>query len=48
MCTGVLFHRLITLNVHITPRTDDDRQFVYADVIMELNKQVSHDIPEQK
>ena len=46
MCTGVLFHRIITLSVHITPRTDDGRQFVYADVTMELSKQVCHDSPE--
>ena len=40
-----IFHRLITLSVHITPRTDDDRQFVYADVMLELNKQVCQDTP---
>jgi len=41
-------NRLVTLSVHITPRTDNDQQFVYADVAMELNKQVCHDAQEQE
>ncbi|XP_065916835.1 E3 ubiquitin-protein ligase RNF25-like isoform X2 [Dysidea avara] len=39
---------LITLSVHITPRTDDDRQFVYADVMLELNKQYPQSPPVTK
>lgn len=35
-------YRIVTLNVHITPRTADDidQQFVYINVTMELSKDV--------
>ena len=38
----IIYYSVVTLEVHITPRTADDadQQFVYVDVTMELNKEV--------